>query len=207
MSNEFHVKKGLIVDNLSGNNNKIVILDSIGKILPSSIDISTISTTGDVSNLQTQIDSINVQGLNGIQVVESPINTFTIAVSSDYALTSYVNSASANSYSQSVSYVNNLVPRSYINGINSTSVIDSIAISSNNSACWIVSVSGGSGLRTSQIIAITDGSNIEYAESSTPSIGTTSDLDLISDINAGQMRLVAMASAGIWNVKSIRISV
>jgi hypothetical protein len=168
---------------------------------------STISAVSNISGyLQDQINSVNVLGGNGIQVIESPTNTFTVAVSSDYALTSYVNSTSANSYTQSINYVNNLLPRSYVNDVISTSVIDSVAASATNSANWTVSVSGSTGLRTSNILAITDGSTVEYAESSTPSIGDTSNLDLISDINAGYLRLVALSMAGSWNVKAIRVS-
>jgi hypothetical protein len=69
-----------------------------------SVDVASVS-----GNLQTQINSFNVIGVSGARVVESPSNVWMVSITGDYASTSYVQSASANAYNQSVSYTNNQV--------------------------------------------------------------------------------------------------
>jgi hypothetical protein len=70
-------------------------------------DYTLLSTTAALTaNLQSQINAIspvdttNIVGGNGIQVIESPNDTFTISVSGSYASTSYVNTVSGNLQTQ-----------------------------------------------------------------------------------------------------------
>jgi hypothetical protein len=101
------------------NNSVVVSADVNGNIKVTSnqfpngsYGVSSTEVANVSGNLQSQINSINVIGGSGIQVIESPSNIFSVSISGSYATTSYVISASANSYNQTISYVQRYTPLS-----------------------------------------------------------------------------------------------
>ena len=62
-------------------------------------------------------------------------------------------------------------------------------------------VSNGTNLRAGTITSVHDGTNVEYAETSTADLGDTNDLTLSVDISAGNVRLRATAKSNNWSVK------
>ena len=64
-------------------------------------------------------------------------------------------------------------------------------------------VSNGTNLRAGTITSVHDGTNVEYAETSTADLGDTNDLTLSVDISAGNVRLRATATSDNWSVKAL----
>ena len=62
-------------------------------------------------------------------------------------------------------------------------------------------VSNGTNLRAGTVTSVHDGTNVEYAETSTADLGDTNDLTLSVDISAGNVRLRATAKSNNWSVK------
>jgi hypothetical protein len=50
-------------------------------------------------------------------------------------------------------------------------------------------------------MAVWDGTNVEYTDTSTNDIGDTSDESFVVDISGGNARLKFTAGAGTWTVK------
>jgi len=58
-------------------------------------------------------------------------------------------------------------------------------------------------LRTGTVMAVTNGSTVEYTETSTNDIGNTSGVTLSVDLNSGNIRLRAVAASGTWTVRAL----
>ena len=61
----------------------------------------------------------------------------------------------------------------------------------------------GTNVRAGVVVACHDGTNVEYAETSTVDLGDTSDVTLSVDISGTLMRLVATTTSNDWSVKSL----
>lgn len=86
-----------------------------------------------------------------------------------------------------------------------TENVDSFAISLGTSALWHYTVTNGTAQRSGLFLATWDGTLIDGSEESTPDIsGSTDDLVLSVDINAGQVRLRATAASNNWSVSGKR---
>ena len=63
-------------------------------------------------------------------------------------------------------------------------------------------VKNGTNVRAGTIIAATDGTNVEYNETSTADLGDTSDVKLEVVLSSGNLILRAIAASDNWNVSS-----
>mgnify|MGYP003675699565 CR=1 FL=1 len=61
----------------------------------------------------------------------------------------------------------------------------------------------GTNVRAGVVTACHDGTNVEYAETSTVDLGDTSDVTLSVDISGIYMRLIATTTSNDWSVKSL----
>ena len=61
----------------------------------------------------------------------------------------------------------------------------------------------GTNVRAGVVAACHDGTNVEYAETSTVDLGDTSDVTLSVDISGTLMRLIATTTSNDWSVKSL----
>jgi len=84
-----------------------------------------------------------------------------------------------------------------------TEVIAQVAIATFTAAFFDFVVKKGTNVRSGTVFACHDGTNVEYAETSTVDLGDTSDLVLTVDISAGNMRLLGTAASNDWSVKSL----
>ena len=84
-----------------------------------------------------------------------------------------------------------------------TEVIAQVAIATFTAAFFDFVVKKGTNVRAGTVYACHDGTNVEYAETSTVDLGDTSDLVLTVDISAGNMRLLGTAASVDWSVKSL----
>ena len=64
-------------------------------------------------------------------------------------------------------------------------------------------IKNGANVRAGIVYACHDGTNVEYAETSTVDLGDTSDVVLSVDISGVYMRLIATAASNDWIVKSL----
>ena len=58
-------------------------------------------------------------------------------------------------------------------------------------------------MRAGTIMAVTNGSTVEFTETSTLDIGNTSMVTLSADINAGNVRLLALSPSGTWTIRTL----
>jgi hypothetical protein len=84
-----------------------------------------------------------------------------------------------------------------------TETIAQVAIATYTAAFFDFVVKKGTNVRSGTVYACHDGTNVEYAETSTVDLGDTSDLVLTVDISAGNMRLLGTAASNDWSVKSL----
>jgi hypothetical protein len=61
----------------------------------------------------------------------------------------------------------------------------------------------GTNVRAGIVVACHDGTNVEYAETSTVDLGDTTDVTLSVDISGIYMRLIATTTSNDWSVKSL----
>ena len=84
-----------------------------------------------------------------------------------------------------------------------TTNIYSIPTSAYTGAFFEYTVSGGTNLRAGYIMSIFDSSNVNFTESTTTSIGSTSDINFNMSISSGDVVLSASATTTNWVVKTI----
>ena len=57
-------------------------------------------------------------------------------------------------------------------------------------------------MRAGTVMAVTNGSTVEFTETSTLDIGNTSMVTLTCDVNGGNVRLLAQSPSGVWTVRA-----
>jgi hypothetical protein len=68
---------------------------------------------------------------------------------------------------------------------------------------YVIKREDAAGMRTGTIMAVWDGTNVEFADTSTVDLGGTTDSIVLSvDISNGRVRLLATITSGTWTVKS-----
>jgi hypothetical protein len=89
----------------------------------------------------------------------------------------------------------------------SVTTIESFADTLGWSAKWLVGIKSGSNYRTSEIMASWDdaGNVLAFTEYSSPDVGNTTDISFSVDVNTNNVRLLATAGSGNWNVRATRI--
>jgi len=87
-----------------------------------------------------------------------------------------------------------------------TESVDTFADTVADGCTWQYVVKKSTNLRSGTIKAVWEaaGNTVQYAESSTPDLGDTSDLTFTVDINSNSVRLLATAASDNWSVKAIR---
>jgi hypothetical protein len=89
--------------------------------------------------------------------------------------------------------------------VDANTILDQIPITNANAAFWDILIHDGTNFRASRVSAIWNGSGtIRYNEHSTESIGETSGINMIVNLNGSNVRLKSQVSSGLWNIKYIR---
>ena len=84
-----------------------------------------------------------------------------------------------------------------------TEVVATLAIATYTAAFFDFVVKNGTNVRSGTVYACHDGTNVEFTETSTADLGTTTPLTLSVDISSGNMRLLATATTDNWSVKTL----
>jgi hypothetical protein len=88
-----------------------------------------------------------------------------------------------------------------IGGPTSNQVLISVPVTSYDAAHFDYVIKDSTNYRTGTVMAVWDGTNVEYTDTSTNDIGDTSDESFVVDISGGNARLKFTAGAGTWTVK------
>jgi len=81
--------------------------------------------------------------------------------------------------------------------------IASVVKATHTAAFFDYVIKKGTNVRAGVVAACHDGTNVEYAETSTVDLGDTSDVTLSVDISGTLMRLIATTTSNDWSVKSL----
>ena len=84
-----------------------------------------------------------------------------------------------------------------------TETVANVAIASYTAAFFDFVIKKTTNVRSGTVYACHDGTNVEFAETSTVDLGDTSDVTLSVDISGGNMRLLATTTSNDWSVKSL----
>jgi hypothetical protein len=84
----------------------------------------------------------------------------------------------------------------------SNQVIAQVAVASYDAAHFDYIIKDGTNYRTGTVLAVWDGSSIEYTETSTNDIGDTSGATFVTDISGGNARLKFSVTSGTWTVRT-----
>tara|TARA_R100000231_G_scaffold2421_2_gene4291 strand:+ start:1959 stop:6473 length:4515 start_codon:yes stop_codon:yes gene_type:complete len=82
-------------------------------------------------------------------------------------------------------------------------VVASVTHATYTAAFFDYVIKKGTNVRAGVVTACHDGTNVEYAETSTVDLGDTSDVTLSVDISGNDMRLMATTTSNDWSVKSL----
>ena len=88
-----------------------------------------------------------------------------------------------------------------IGGPTSNQVLITVPVASYDAAHFDYVIKDATNYRTGTVMAVWDGTNVEYTDTSTNDIGNTSDESFVVDISGGNARLKFTAGAGTWTVK------
>ena len=89
-----------------------------------------------------------------------------------------------------------------IGGPVSNQVIATIPVASYDSAHFDYVIKDGTNFRTGTVMAVWDGTNVEFTDTSTNDIGNTLDEIFTVDISGGNARLKFTSGTGTWTVKT-----
>jgi len=81
-----------------------------------------------------------------------------------------------------------------------TEVVATISSSDFDGAFFDVIIKNGTNLRASHIMAVHDGTSVEFSETSTNDLGDTTDVTLSVDLSGGNIRLLATTTSDNWRV-------
>lgn len=85
----------------------------------------------------------------------------------------------------------------------STSNVASFNTSSYTAAFFDYVATSGTNARAGSVFTVWNGANVEYTETSTNDIGSTTNLLLSASVSAGAVRLQATSLSGSWSVKTL----
>ncbi len=91
---------------------------------------------------------------------------------------------------------------SSIGGPVSNQVIATVPVASYDSAHFDYVIKDGTNFRTGTVMAVWDGTNVEFTDTSTNDIGNTLDEIFTVDISGGNARLKFTSGTGTWTVKT-----
>ena len=171
-------------------------LDVTGNIL-SSGTITGTTLTG------TSLD------INGNADISGTLTVATIAAT-DYGLASADipnNAANTSGSAGSVAWAN-ITGRPYVVNASTTSASTTTTIASVVKATYTAAffdfvIKNGTNVRAGIVYACHDGTNVEFAETSTVDLGDTSDVTLSVDISGTDIRLRATTTSSTWTIKSL----
>jgi hypothetical protein len=89
-----------------------------------------------------------------------------------------------------------------IGGPVSNQVIATVPVASYDSAHFDYVIKDGTNYRTGTVMAVWDGTNVEFTDTSTNDIGNTLDEIFTVDISSGNARLKFTSGTGTWTVKT-----
>jgi len=84
-----------------------------------------------------------------------------------------------------------------------TETVATIATADYDAAFFDFLIKSGSHLRAGTVYSVHDGTNVEYVETSTQDLGSTSDVTLAVDISGGDLRLRATTTSNNWIIRSL----
>jgi hypothetical protein len=84
-----------------------------------------------------------------------------------------------------------------------TEAVITVSTSSFSSAFFDYVILSGSNSRAGTVVSVWNGNTIEFAETSTKSIGTTTDVNLSVTISSGNVVLNATTTTNDWTVKAL----
>ncbi len=88
--------------------------------------------------------------------------------------------------------------------VDGAEVVGQVATATYTAAFFDYVIKKGDNVRAGIVYACHDGSNnVEFSETSTTDLGSTSDVVLSVDISSGNMRLIATVASNDWSVKSL----
>jgi len=102
----------------------------------------------------------------------------------------------------------NITGRPYIvnasnNSATATTTIANVVHATYTAAFFDFVIKNGTNVRAGVVYACHDGTNVEFAETSTVDLGDTSDVTLAVDISGTNMRLRATTTSSTWTIKSL----
>ena len=84
-----------------------------------------------------------------------------------------------------------------------TETVATISTGSYDAAFFDFVIKNSTNLRAGTVYAVHDGTNVEFTETSTQDLGSTSDVTLSVDISGADLRLRATTTSDNWTVKSL----
>ena len=102
----------------------------------------------------------------------------------------------------------NITSRPYIEtgtvtSATATTTVTSVVHATYTAAFFDFVIKNGTNVRAGIVYACHDGTNVEYAETSTVDLGDTSDVTLSVDISGNNMRLRATTTSSTWTIKAL----
>ena len=147
--------------------------------------------------------------INGAADISGTLTVATIAAT-DYGLASADipnNAANTSGSAGSVAWAN-ITGRPYVVNASTTSASTTTTIANVVHATYTAAffdfvIKNGTNVRAGIVYACHDGTNVEFAETSTVDLGDTSDVTLAVDISGTNMRLRATTTSSTWTIKSL----
>ena len=147
--------------------------------------------------------------INGAADISGTLTVATINAT-DYGLASADipnNAANTSGSAGSVAW-GNITSRPYIvnasnNSATATTTIANVVKATYTAAFFDFVIKNGTNVRAGVVYACHDGTNVEFAETSTVDLGDTSDVTLAVDISGNNMRLRATTTSSTWTIKSL----
>jgi len=84
-----------------------------------------------------------------------------------------------------------------------TETIAQISSTDYDAAFFDFVIKNGANLRAGTVYAVHDGTNVEFTETSTQDLGSTTDVELSVDLSGGNIRLRATTTSDDWAIKSL----
>ena len=153
-----------------------------------------------ISPVNDSLPTLAVRGFNGgtsdVIRVSSPTQTTGDYLKVTNAGEIIIGTGDLTIVSSSLSYQENLDVDT------GTEVIATVETASFDSAFFDYTVKNGTNLRAGTVVAVHDGTNVEYFDNSTADLGNTNSVTMSVDISGGNLRLLASTSTDNWIIKS-----
>lgn len=183
--------------NLSGGNVTIAGGKGTGTGTPGDVIISTASTTTSGSTLQSLTERVRVAATNGNVTVVSLAgsgNRMVIASSTGVLSTQAIPSATG---LQTAVDTDKTSSGTLSVG---TTAVKTVSASTYSGVFFDYVVKNTTNVRVGSVVAITNGTDIEFYETLSNDIGTTTEISFSVDLNGGNIRLLATTTGTGWSV-------